>query len=258
MLKNRHLVIALLVAALATAFACGHRLPQVSPVMPPPSHALWDGLLKEHRRADGMVDYQGFIRDSAQLNAYLGLLSAAHPQKSWGKDEQMAYWINAYNAFTVKLIVDHYPVESIKDIKRGIPFVNTVWDINFIDIQGQRYNLNDIEHGILRKHYKDARIHAAVNCASFSCPLLWPEAFVGGRLDAQLDAAMRAFVNDPLRNRVSAGQAELSAIFSWFGGDFKKDAGSLRDFINRYAEQPLSKEGKISHLDYDWRLNKAP
>ncbi|MCB0555208.1 MAG: DUF547 domain-containing protein [Phaeodactylibacter sp.] len=239
------------------ALSCNSNASKVLSPQPPVSHEIWDGLLQKYVRPDGFVDYKGFVLDSAQLNSYLALLSSAHPQKSWPKAEQMAYWINAYNAFTVKLIVDHYPVESIKDIKRGIPFVNSVWDIKFIEIQGQTYDLNNIEHGILRKEFNDARIHAAINCASYSCPPLRNEAYWAGKLDSQLDDAMRHFVNDPLRNQVSADKAEISQIFSWFSGDFKRDAGSVRDYINRYAEEKLRPEGKISYLDYNWSLNDA-
>ncbi len=227
--------------------------PDGAPVV---SHTLWDALLKKHVRAGGMVDYRGFVEDSGQLDRYLAILSASHPdEKSWTREEQMAYWINAYNAFTVKLIVDAYPVASIKDIKRGIAFVNSVWDIKFITIEGKKYDLNNIEHGILRKDFADARIHAAVNCASYSCPRLRPEAYTPDRLDAQLDDAMRSFINDPLRNRVSQEEAAISKIFSWFSGDFKQDAGSIRDYINRYAREKLGPDGKITHQDYDWRLN---
>lgn len=222
---------------------------------PPISHEIWDGLLKKHVQQDGFVDYKGFVNDRAQLDKYLSLLSSTHPDDSWSRAEQMAYWINAYNAFTVKLIVDHYPVASIKDIKRGIPFVNTVWDIKFIEIQGQKYDLNNIEHGILRKEFKDARIHAAVNCASYSCPRLRGEAFTAAKLEAQLDDAMRIFVNDPLRNQITAEKGELSAIFNWFSGDFKDDAGSVRAFVNQYAKEKLKPDAKITHLDYDWSLN---
>lgn len=256
MLKN-FLLSFFLMAAAAAAMACSDNISKPSSAKPPVSHEIWDGLLKKHVRPDGFVNYKGFVKDSAQLNKYLALLSSAHPQPSWGKEEQMAYWINAYNAFTVKLIVDHYPVVSIKDIKKGIPFVNTVWDIKFIHIEGQTYGLNNIEHGILRKDFKDARIHAAVNCASYSCPRLRAEAFVAGKLDSQLEDAMRTFVNDPLRNRVSADKAEISQIFSWFSGDFKSDAGGIRNFINRYAKVKLKPGGKISYLEYDWKLNDA-
>jgi hypothetical protein len=222
----------------------------------PVSHDIWNGLLKKHVDAQGFVNYKGFIKDSVQFNKYLALLSANHPSDKWSRDEQMAFWINAYNAFTVKLIVDNYPVASIKDIKRGIPFVNTVWDVKFIKIGDQTYDLNNIEHGILRKNFKDPRIHAAVNCASYSCPKLWGEAFVASKLERQLEESMKAFVNDPLRNRVSADKAELSMIFSWYSGDFKATDASIRNYINRYANTKLTPKGKISHLSYDWSLNE--
>lgn len=245
------------IALIFAAGACKVRFPKNLPESPPVSHSLWNDLLQKHVRADGFVHYKGFIQDSTRLNEYLALLSSTHPNKSWSREEQMAYWINVYNAFTVQLIVDYYPVESIKDIKRGIPFVSTVWDIKFIQLQGQTYDLNQIEHGILRPHFRDARIHAAINCASYSCPVLRNEAFTAERLDSQLDDAMRRFVNDPLRNRVSAGKGELSSIFSWFSGDFKKDAGNIRDFVNRYAVEKLGKDAPVSYLDYDWSLNDA-
>lgn len=221
-------------------------------------HSLWDDLLKKHVQADGLVDYQGLVADKDQLETYLLELANHHPAASWSKQQQMAYWINAYNAFTVKLIVDHYPIASIKDIKRGIPFVNTVWDIKFIELGDEVYDLNKIEHGILRKDFADARIHAAVNCASFSCPPLSNEAFVAERLEEQLDTAMRLFVNDTNRNKINAGKAELSAIFKWFSGDFKNDAGSVLAFVNRYAERKISAKTTIVYLDYDWSLNDVP
>ncbi|HFA51470.1 MAG TPA: DUF547 domain-containing protein [Bacteroidetes bacterium] len=257
MIKNIFLSSILAAAAIAAIGCNSIKMPDVKPVMPPPSHEIWDGLLKKYVRPDGFVYYKGLVKDSAELNRYLALLSSSHPQKSWPREEQMAYWINAYNAFTVKLIVDHYPVKSIKDIKNGIPFVNTVWDIRFINIQGEEYDLNNIEHGYLRKRFKDARIHAAVNCASYSCPRLLNEAFTADKLESQLDKAMRSFINDPARNKVSADNAEISSIFSWFSGDFKKDAGSVRAFINKYAEVKLNENGSISHMKYNWSLNEA-
>jgi len=169
----------------------------------PVSHQLWDSLLKKHVRPDGFVDYPGFVQDSAELNRYLTLLASTHPDEhTWSREEQMVYWINAYNAFTVKMIVNAYPVSSIKDIRRGIPFVNSVWDIKFIHLGGETYDLDNIEHGILRKKFDDARIHAAINCTSFSCPRLRAEAYTAEKLEDQLDDAMRTFINDPLRNGV--------------------------------------------------------
>ncbi len=256
----KHLVLTAIYALFAAVLsACNLAAPSnLKPVMPPVSHQLWDALLKKHVRADGLVNYKGFVKDSARLNQYLDLLASAHPQASWPRAEQMAYWINAYNAFTVKLIVDYYPVQSIKDIKKGIPFVNTVWDIKFINIQGKTYDLNNLEHGILRPQFKDARIHAAINCASISCPRLHNEAFTAAKLEQQLETVTRSFINDPVRNRVSPDMAELSAIFNWFSGDFKRDAGSVRDFVNKYARSKMRETAKITYLDYDWSLNEAP
>jgi hypothetical protein len=144
----------------------------------PVQHQQWDSLLQKHVTAEGWVDYDGFIKDSLDLRSYLNLLSENHPDPgTWTNEERMAYWINAYNAFTVDLILRHYPLESIKDIRPGIPFVNTVWDIKFINIQGQTYDLNNIEHGILRPKFDEPRIHFAVNCASVSCPKLMNRAY---------------------------------------------------------------------------------
>jgi hypothetical protein len=222
----------------------------------PVSHELWDQLLKKHVDNEGFVDYKGFIADSAQLNAYTRLLSTAHPNtKHWSRNEQMAYWINAYNAFTVQLVAKHYPVASIKDIKRGIPFVNTVWDLKFIKIEGYTYDLNNIEHNILRPVFKDARIHCAVNCASYSCPPLRAEAYTADRLDTQLDDGVRRFLRDPLRNRITAGKAEISEIFKWFKGDFADYSGSLRNFLKKYGPAEFTDQTDISHIDYDWSLN---
>lgn len=224
----------------------------------PVSHERWDALLKKHVSPDGLVRYSDFVRDSAELNAYLRLLESAHPNdKSWTRAEQMAYWINAYNAYTVQLILGHYPVSSIKDIKSGIAFVNSVWDLKFIRIQGYTYDLNNIEHNILRPIFKDARIHAAINCASMSCPPLRREAYVAERLEEQLDDAMRRFIADTLRNRISPNRVEVSKIFQWFSGDFEREAGSVRAYLNRYLDTPIEPQTPISYLKYDWALNEA-
>jgi len=223
----------------------------------PISHESWTTLLSQHVSDEGWVDYIGFQRDSLELKQYLALLSSSHPNdKNWSEDEQLAYWINAYNAFTVKMIVDHYPVASIKDIKKGIPFVNTVWDIKFINIEGHEYDLNNIEHGIIRKQFDEPRIHFAVNCASISCPKLLNIAFDAERLDAQLTQAARGFLADTSRNKVS--EKKVSSIFSWFSGDFKDKAGSIVKFINLYAPTPIPEDSELEFLDYNWQLNEKP
>ncbi|NND07497.1 MAG: DUF547 domain-containing protein [Saprospiraceae bacterium] len=236
--------------------ACGVS-PKMTGTSKPIVHDVWNKLLSKHVDGDGWVDYLGFQQDSLVLNQYLDLLSSAHPNaKNWSRNERLAYWINAYNAFTVKLIVNHYPVESIKDIKNGIPFVNTVWDIKFIQIEDRTYDLNNIEHGIIRKQFDEPRIHFAVNCASVSCPKLLNQAYIATTLDEQLTDAARTFLNDPLRNRLE--ENKVSSIFSWFSGDFKSKSGSVRSFINTYAPAQLDSEAKLEYLEYNWSLNDSP
>jgi hypothetical protein len=224
----------------------------------PISHEIWDTLLQEHVTEDkGLVDYKGFLRDSAQLNEYLDLLSVNHPnEKNWSRDERLAYWINAYNAFTVKLIIDHYPVGSIKDIKSGIPFVNTVWDIKFINIEGEEYDLNNIEHGIIRPRFEEPRIHFAVNCAAISCPKLGNRAYTAEKLDAQLTQAARAFLRDNDKNKLSEGSVQLSKIFTWYGGDFKTNGRTIIEYINQYAPIKVNENAEVDYLDYSWNLNE--
>ena len=221
----------------------------------PVQHGEWDVLVKKHVSKNGMVDYQGFLKDKKQLQVYLDKLSANKPTSKWSKNEKMAFWINAYNAFTVKLILDHYPINSIKDIKKGIPFVNSVWDITFIPMGKEKIDLNYIEHSILRKEFKDPRIHAAINCASFSCPLLRNEAYYASRLDEQLNDAMRRFVNDSQRNQLDKSNIKISKIFSWFAGDFKLNGSSVVDYLNKYAKKRVQPNAKIDFLEYQWELN---
>lgn len=224
----------------------------------PPSHQIFDELLKKYVSEDGLVNYKGFIKDKEKLEEYLDLLSNNAPDRQkWSKDQQLSYWINAYNAFTIKLIVDNYPVKSIKDLdpKVSIPLVNTVWHIKFFKIGGEDASLDEIEHKILRKEFDEPRIHFAINCASVSCPILLNEAFLPEKIDFQLDKVAKSFINDPSRNKIKSNSIEISQIFSWFKGDFTKN-GSLIDYLNRYSNVKISQNAKISHLNYDWSLNE--
>ena len=244
------------IAILFTLNACGVKDYKSS--SKPISHEIWDSLLQKYVTNEGHVDYQGFIQDSVLFERYITLLENNHPNKSnWTKAEQLAYWINAYNAFTVKLIVDHYPVKSIKDIKNGIPFVNTVWDIKFIDIEGATYDLNNIEHGIIRKKFDEPRIHFAVNCASISCPRLRNEAFMPDKLDNQLEDNARYFLANPAKNDFSdPTHLKLSKILKWYGSDFKgKKYGGVRGLIKKYGPAH-NDDAEIEYLDYDWNLNE--
>ena len=143
---------------------------------------------------------------------------------------------------------------SIKDIKPGVAFVNSVWDIKFITIQGQELDLNNIEHNILRK-MDEPRIHFAVNCASYSCPKLLNEAYEAKKIDKQLQQQAEDFINDPTRNKITTEKATVSSIFNWFTGDFTKD-GSLKDFLNQYSKIKLTESTEVEFMDYNWNLNK--
>lgn len=224
----------------------------------PPSHQIWDQLLKANVSPAGIVNYKGFIKEKAKLNQYLKLISENAPdRKTWSKQEQLAYWINAYNAFTVKLIVDNYPVKSIRDLgpELKIPLIKDVWHYKFFKIGGVESSLDEIEHSILRKEFEEPRIHFAINCASVSCPPLLNEAFIASKLEAQLDKVTRGFINDSSRNKITADNAQISSIFSWFKGDFTKK-GSLIDFLNLYSKWKIKLTAKISHLDYNWNINE--
>lgn len=221
----------------------------------PISHAAWTSLLQNNVAENGMVNYQGFIDSKEELNNYLDIVSSNHPNlKNWNKNQIKAYWINAYNAFTVKLIIDNYPIKSIKELGGIIYRVNTSWDKKFIFIENQEYGLNNIEHNILRGSYTDPRIHFTINCASLSCPKLLDVAYTADYLDKQLDQAAVRFINDQQRNKIKKEKVELSRIFKWFKSDFK-DNGSLIDFINTYSEIEIDSDGDVDFLEYDWRLN---
>ena len=170
-----------------------------------PTHASFTNFLQKHVAASGEVNYKGMLKDSVVLNRYLQSLSKNPPDKRrWSREEQMAYWINAYNGFTMQLILKYYPIKSIKDIGSSIqiPFINTPWDIKFIRIGNETYDLNNIEHGILRKEFDDARIHMALVCASKSFPRLLNEAFEPAKLNKQLEDQARVFLADTFRNNL--------------------------------------------------------
>lgn len=220
-----------------------------------PSHAKFDAVLKEFVSEDGQVSYGKLANDRTEFDAYIKMLESNHPDNSWTKDAQLAFWINAYNAFTIKLIIDNYPVKSIKELGGKIYKVNTAWDIRFVNIGDETYDLNNIEHAIIRKQFNEPRIHFAINCASESCPNLRNEAYTAAKLDAQLEEQTKKFINDKSKNKITNSSAQLSKIFSWFKGDFTKGGKSLIEFINRYADVKIDAKADISHLDYSWELN---
>jgi hypothetical protein len=227
-------------------------------VSPPVDHSAYERLLKKHVNSQGLVDYKGFKADEKEFNRYLDQLSANPPAANWSKTEQMAFWINAYNAYTIRLILDHYPVESIKDIgsKIKIPFVTTPWAAKFFSIGGEKMSLDNIEHGILRKKYDDPRIHFALVCASISCPRLRNEAFTAAKLDRQLDDQGKDFLNNPAKNKVGKAKAQLSKYFDWYKGDWEKNGQSVAKWVNKYSATKMDATAEVSYLDYNWNLNK--
>ena len=239
------------------------------------NYAAWDALLKKHVRwlpdnKQSRVDYMGFAAERATLKTVLVQWSAVSAASftAFTRDQQMAFLINAYNGFTVELILSKYPdLKSIKDLGS---LIQSPWKKKFFQLLGEEHHLDWIEHEQLRPKYADPRVHAAVNCASIGCPALRPEGFTATRLEAQLDDGMARFMGDHTRNRFAHGKAELSSIFKWFHEDFEKGHlgfGKLDDVLARYAEQladTASDQAKlksggvsIAYLDYDWSLNDS-
>jgi uncharacterized protein YxeA len=241
------------------------------------SHKAFDDLLKKHVTyiANGnasQVAYKGFAQDRAALKTYLDAISAVPEAtyKSWNKNQQLAFLINAYNAFTIELILTKYPnLKSIRDL--GGTF-SKPWSIKFINLFGKEVTLDNIEHDMIRAEgvFNDPRIHVAVVCASIGCPMLRNEVFTADKLDVQLDDGMKRFLSDKTRNRYNAEskKLEVSKIFDWYKKDFTKGHkgfSSLEVTLGKYADQLTDdtaaraeiKAGKvaISHLDYDWNLN---
>jgi len=178
------------------------------------------------------------------------------------RDEQLALWINAYNAYTIKLIIDRMPLTSIRDIGLGLPVISGPWSIEMANVGGTTYTLNEIEHDIIRENFQDPRIHFALVCASKSCPKLRSEAYEGSRLNSQLETDTRRFINDPVRNTfdVSARTVYFSKIFDWYESDFEKSSGSVLAFVATYLPGETRKlvedpDCKIEYLPYDWMLN---
>lgn len=241
------------------------------------SHAKWDALLREHVRwredgAASRVDYAGFERDRDRLRGYLERLSAvpAERYRRWSQPERMAFLINAYNAWTIELILgaERRPA-SIRDLGS---WLRSPWKRRFFDLLGVRRSLDEVEHTLLRRDegYADPRIHFAVNCASIGCPALRPEAYTGDALEQQLEDQTRRFLADRSRNGLSddGSEVRVSSIFDWYAEDFERDwrgSASVRQFLARYSEAlgltasqtDALRDGsmRLRFGDYDWRLN---
>jgi len=218
-------------------------------------NSVYAELLKKYVKEDG-VDYQGFKNEESKLGQYLKVLEKTEPGKL-SRNEQFAFYINAYNAWTIKLILSGYP--GVKSIKELGGIFKSPWKKKLARIDGDRVTLDHLEHGILRPRYKDPRVHFAINCASKGCPPLRSEPYMGDVLNQQLDEMTRAFINDPRRNRVEGKKLYVSRIFKWFKEDFGND---IVGFFQEYVQGDLKKELdsnreeiEVEYLSYDWSLN---
>jgi len=235
-----------------------------------PDHGILTAVLQDHV-TKGRVDYAAIARDK-RLADYLEDLARTDPVALPSQADRLAFWINAYNAYTLKLVADAYPIDSIHDLSTGGRIIGWLikrspWDIRFAEIGGKDYTLNEIEHEVIRKRFNEPRIHFAIVCAAISCPPLRSEAYLPEKLGDQLDEQTRQFLNDRRSNRFDfrAGRAWLSPIFSWFEEDFGASDEAVMAFVARYLDQNETaqtpkNEGrwKVEYTDYDWSLNERP
>jgi Protein of unknown function, DUF547 len=232
------------------------------------SHGVFNGLLKEYVHAAGMVDYKGLAQKRATLDGYLASLQAVTSKmlNSWTPAEQQAFWINAYNGFTLQLILDNYPVDSIKNLGG---FFSSVFSKRYIPLQhlshrhSKKLSLGEIEHEILFKQGRGPMFHFAIVCASASCPELRPEAFVGQKLDAQLADQARLFLADASKNdqTVQGGRLRISKIFDWSEDELDTFKGGIRALLSKYGPPEIGRvlaknKVKLKYRSYDWNLNE--
>ena len=226
-------------------------------------HGDYSALLGDVVDARGYVDYAALVADPAPLDGYLRRLAATDPVALPDAD-RLAFWINVYNAYTLKLVADNYPVESVLDVVSGpfIPTVNSPFRVEFVTVGGETMTLDEVEHGIIRADFDEPRIHFAVVCAAQSCPPLRSEAYTGEALDAQLDDQARTFLHDTSKNRVPADQetVQLSKILDWYADDFGGSDAAVQAFIAPYFDGEMRaalEAGRydVDHLGYDWSLN---
>ncbi len=229
-------------------------------------HRAWEAFLTRYLRigADGVhrVAYgRVTAQDRAALDAYIAGL-AGLPISSYNRAEQLAYWINLYNALVVRLVLDHYPVASIRDIApSSAPGSAGPWDEQLLEVEGQPISLNDIQNRILRPIWHDPRILYALSCGAISCPNLQPEPYQADRLEHQLSKAAMVYVNDPRCIRIDGNRLDVSSLYRWYAADFGGSDTAIINHLMAYAAPELAmtleRFDRISDDDFDWRLNAA-
>lgn len=224
------------------------------------SHKSWDQILKQYTSKKGKqvyFKYNELKNNENELNSYLRQLESVSKEtfNIFERDQKLAFWINAYNAYTIQIILKNYPVKSIKDISSGW-FSSGPWKKEFINLFGKNMSLDNIEHDTIRKEFDEPRIHFAVNCASIGCPSLLEEAFVSSRLNGQLDKAALNFLQNKSKNYVKGNILYLSKIFEWYGSDFSKKHGDFKNYIIKTLNLP-HKNYDVKFNDYNWNLNEV-
>ena len=222
------------------------------------SHELFDQVLQKYVDSQGRVNYAGLKNDLGTLESYLDLLAVNAPSDRATFQTGLAFWINAYNALTIKGVLDHYPTTSVRKIKLFGGFFSRIK----FQVGGRSYALDNIEHDIIRSEFGDPRIHFALVCASLGCPILENRAFVPETLEERLDNATANFINNPEKVRLDRenGVLHLSQIFEWYAEDFEDTHDSVINFISEYLPEAdtaflARAEIQIQYLQYDWRLN---
>ncbi|MCI0493493.1 DUF547 domain-containing protein [candidate division KSB1 bacterium] len=246
-------------------------------------HAVFDELLQQQVKND-RVDYQALKANQVRLTEYLKKLEQVNPDQfnQWSNNEQMAFWINTYNAITIEGILRNYPIQWGGLIARArfpqnsIRQISGFWDKVFVKVMGKNVTLNDIEHNILRKEFGDPRIHFVIVCASVGCPILESQAFGASDLEQRLEQATRNFINDPTKVRLDQQEnvLHLSPIFDWYKEDFSSSANGMKqfgsykkaetrviEFVMKYIPEAdrnfiVKHQPKLKYLDYDWSLNE--
>ncbi len=231
-------------------------------------HLLFTQILNDYVHS-GLVDYTK-LKDDKRLDKYLEQLENTNPDNLLTDEDKLAFWINAYNAFTLKFLIEEYPVESINDLHWGGLYLGsllgtTVWDDEKIIINGTKLSLNNIEHDIARKKFNEERVHFTMVCASYSCPPLLDEAYEGFKLSEQLNEQARLFFNDETKNNFDLKKrtAYLSKILDWYSSDFGNDDQNILLYVSKFLDSEIaddirrnSSQWEIEHLSYNWDLNE--
>ena len=245
-MKNKFLLLAALFM-LSNTYAFDHQ------------HPLWNKVLQTHTKKENnqvLVNYKELKSNTSTLNEYLKTLEVLTKEefKTFSTKEKLSFWINAYNAYTLKIVIDHYPVNSIKEIKSGW-FSSGPWSKEFIPLFKDRISLDHIEHEVVRKQFNEPRIHFALNCASIGCPSLLQVAFTASKLEEQLEQSATHFLKNKDKNFVEGSTLHVSKIFKWYGDDFDSQFGSFVNYIIQTLNLP-KKKYQTQYNNYDWKLNE--